>query len=73
MNPFCDIWNINYIQQVAGQQHHIDQECQVALTTKKLQDFLSNLDKIEPQYQSQAVTECCLVLFDYLSKHTNSN
>ena len=56
MNPFSDMWNINYIQQVAGQRHHIEQEYQVALTIKKLQDFLNSLDKIEPKYQSQAVT-----------------
>lgn len=73
MNPFRDIWNIDYIQQVAGQQHHLEQEYQVAQTTMKLQDFLSSWDKIDPQHQSQAVTNCCIVILDYLSKHTNLN
>ena len=70
MNPFYDLWNINYIQQQAAEhQHHLEQEFQVSLTTKKLQDFLNSWDSLEPNYQSQAVTDCCIILLDYLSKH----
>ena len=71
MNQFCDLWNINYIQnQAVEHQHHLEQEFQVAMTTKKLQEFLNSWDNLEPKYQSQAVTDCCIVLLDYLSKHS---
>ena len=74
MNTFCDMWNIDYIQQQGAEyQYHFEQEYQVAQTIRKLQDFLNSWDTIESKYQSQAVTECCIVLLDYLSKHTKNS
>ncbi len=73
MNHFLDMWNIDYIQQQAIEhQHHIEQEFQVFQTTKKLQDFLDSWNNIEPQYQSQAVTDCCIILLNYLSRNNVS-
>jgi len=49
MNSFYNMWNMDYVQQQANaQQHHHEQQLQVAETARKLQDFLDSWDKIEP-------------------------
>ncbi len=69
MNPLYGIFNGNYIQQQAQQQHHFEQIKQVQDTVKSLRDFLDGIDKIEPPYQSGASAEICAVLADYMRKH----
>lgn len=40
MNSFYNMWNMDYVQQQANvQQHHHEQQLQVAETARKLQDF----------------------------------
>ena len=70
MNSFYNMWNMDYVQQQANaQQHHHEQQLQVAETVRKLQDFLDSWDKIEPQYQSEATVGCCAVLLNYMKKY----
>ena len=66
-----NIFNQQYIQQQAQQQHHYEQMYHVADSVKKLKDFLDSTDKIELQYRDMASTEFCAVLFDYLQKHNH--
>lgn len=70
MNPLNNIWNYNYIQQQA-QQYHQNQLQQVVETTRKLQDFLDSVDKVDPSYKAVLTANCCAILFDYLKKHNN--
>lgn len=69
MNSIYNIWNHDYIQQQAQQQHHYEQMYHVADAGKKLKDFLDSIGKIEPQYREMASAEFCAVLFDYFQKH----
>lgn len=71
MNPLYNIWNYNYIQQQAQQQHHFQQIKQVQDTAKALKDFLDGLDKIEPPYQDAASAEFSAIVWDYIRKHQN--
>jgi len=71
MNSIYNIWNQDYIQQQAQQQHHNEQLYNVADAVKKLKDFLDSTDKIEPQYQNMASAEFCTVLLDYFQKHNH--
>ena len=66
-----NIFNQQYIQQQAQQQHHYEQMYHVADAVKKLKDFLDSTDKIELQYRDMASTEFCAVLFDYFQKHNH--
>ena len=68
MNPLYNIWNYNYIQQQA-QQYHQNQVQQVLDTAQKLQDYLDNVDKVDPAYQGAMTAACCAVLADYAKKH----
>ena len=69
MNPLYNIWNYNYIQQQAQQQHHQNQVQQVLDTAQKLQDYLDSADKVDPAYQGALTATCCAVLADYAKKH----
>ena len=69
MNPIYNIWNYNYIQQQAQQQYHQNQVQQVLDTAQKLQDYLDNVDKVDPAYQGAMTAACCAVLADYAKKH----
>ena len=70
MNSFDNIWNMNFIQQQSmAQRHHLEQQQQVIETVQKLQEYLDSWDKIEPQYQSEALAACCGVLLYYMNKH----
>lgn len=64
-----NIFNQQYIQQQAQQQHHYKQLHHVADAVRKLKDFLDSTDNIEPQYREMASAEFCAVLLDYLQKH----
>lgn len=66
-----NIFNQQYIQKQAQQQHHYEQMYHVADAVKKLKDFLDSTDNIEPQYREMASAEFCAVLFDYLQKHNH--
>ena len=69
MNPLYNIWNYNYIQQQAQQQYHQNQVQQVLDTAQKLQDYLDNVDKVDPAYQRAMTAAGCAVLADYAKKH----
>ena len=69
MNPLYEIFNQQYIQQQAQQQHHFQQVKQVQDTAKALKDFLDGLDKIELPYQNAASAEFCAIAWDYIHKH----
>lgn len=71
MNPLYNMWNYNYIQQQAQQQHHLQQIKQVQDTVKALKDFLDGLDNIELPYQSAASAKFCAIVWDYIRKHQN--
>lgn len=64
-----DIWNYNYIQQQAQQQHRQSQAYQVMETVQKLQEFLDSADKVEDPYREVMVAECCAVLLNHAKKH----
>lgn len=64
-----NIWNYNYIQQQAQQQHHQSQVYQVVETVRKLQEFLDSADKVEDHYKEVMVAECCAVLLNHAKKH----
>ena len=64
-----NIWNYNYIQQQAAQQHHQSQVFQVQDTARKLQEFLDSADKVEDSYKEAMTVECCTVLLIYARKH----
>lgn len=67
-NQFYNIWNYNYIQQEV-QRYHNNQVAQTFDCAQKLKDFLESIDRVEPQYQTQMIMECCAVLMDYAQKH----
>lgn len=71
MNELYRIFNQNYVQQQAQQQHHLQQVKQVQDTAKALKDFLDGLDKIELPYQNTASAEFCAIVWDYICKHQN--
>lgn len=71
MNPLYEMFNQQYIQQQAQQQHHMQQVKQIQDTAKALKDFLDGIDKIEPSYQSAASAEFCTIVWDYIRKHQN--
>lgn len=64
-----NIFNQQYIQQQAQQQHHYEQIYHVADAVKKLKDFLDSTEKIEPQYRQMAIIDFCAVLAEYDQKH----
>ena len=64
-----NIFNQQYIQQQAQQQHHYEQMYHVADAVNKLKDFLDSTDNIEPQYREMASAEFCALLLDYFEKH----
>lgn len=64
-----NIWNYNYIQQQAQQQHHQSQIFQVVDAVHKLQDFLDSADKVDAPYKETLTTECCAVLLNYAKDH----
>jgi hypothetical protein len=63
------MFNCEYVQQQAQQQHEFNQICQVQDSVKKLKDFLESTDKIEMPYQNMASLEFCSVIFDYMKNH----
>ena len=69
MNPVYDIFNHQYIQQQAQQQHHINQVFEIQKCAKALRDFLDGVDKIEPNYRQIASTEFSTIILDYIRKH----
>ena len=69
MNPYIDMFNYQYIQQQAQQQHHVDQVHEVQKCAKALHDFLDSIDKIEPGYQQMASSEFSAIILDYFHKH----
>ena len=69
MNPLYEMFNQQYIQQKAQQQHHLQQVKQVKDTAKALKDFLDGLDKIELPYQNAASAEFCAIVWDCIRKH----
>lgn len=69
MNPVYNLWNYEYIQQQVLQQHHQNQIMQVIDSARKLQDFLDSTDRVDPNYQSALLAECCAVLYNYGKKH----
>lgn len=71
MNPLYEIFNQQYIQQQAQQQHHFQQVKQVQDTAKALKDYLDGIDKIKPPYQAAASAEFCAIVWDYIRKHQN--
>lgn len=71
MNSLYNMWNYNYIQQQAQQQHHLQQVKQVQDTAKALKDFLDGLDNIELPYQNAASAEFCAIVWDYIRRHQN--
>ena len=71
MNSLYNMWNYNYIQQQAQQQHHLQQVKQVQDTAKALKDFLDGLDNIELPYQNAASAEFCAIVRDYIRRHQN--
>lgn len=66
---FYNMWNYNYIQQQAAEQYHNVQMYRSFDCAHKLKDFLDSVDKVDPQYHGQLMTECCAVLLDYAKKH----
>ena len=69
MNSIYDIFNYQYIQQQAQQQHHINQVFEIQKCAKALRDFLDGVDKIEPNYRQIASAEFSAIIFDYIRKH----
>lgn len=69
MNPYINMFNVPYIQQLAQQQHHQSQLREVQNCAKALHDFLEGIDKIEPGYQNMASTEFSMIVCEYLHKH----
>ncbi len=64
-----NIWNTQYIQQIAAQQNHNNQIEEVKKSVKALKDFLESSDKIQPQYRQMAMEAYCAVLTDYFLKN----
>ncbi len=69
MNPFYNVWNINYIQQQAQQQYHQHQIYQVTDAMHKLQEFLDAVDKADSNYQGALNAGLCGILSNYINKH----
>lgn len=64
-----NIFNQNFIQQQAQQDARNFQQAKNVLdSTQKLKEFLSSLEKIEPDYQNAAIICFCSVLWDYFQK-----
>ncbi len=66
-----NIWNTQYIQQIAAQQNHNNQIEEVKKSVKALKDFLESSVKIQPQYQQMAMEAYCAVLTEYFSQKNN--
>ena len=64
---YGNIFNQTFIQQQA-QQKNIQQNRNISISAQKLEDFLSSLDKIEPEYRNSASICFCTMLWDYLQK-----
>ncbi len=69
MNPYIDLFNYQYVQQQAQQEHHVSQINEVQKTAKALRDFLDGVDKIEPSYQQMASAEFSAIILEYFHKH----
>lgn len=69
MNPYINMFNVQYIQQQAQLQHHQSQIYEVQKCAKALHDFLEGIDKIEPSYQSMASAEFSMIVLQFFQKH----
>lgn len=67
-NPLYGIFNQSYIQEQLQKQHHNDQVMKALDCAKKLDDFMESMDKVEPEYQQLALSQCCLVLDQHMKK-----
>lgn len=68
-NPVYGIFNQSYIQEQLRVQHHNDQVMKSIDCAKKLDDFMESMEKVEPEYQQLALSQCCLVLEKYMKRH----
>lgn len=69
MYSFYNIWNYDYVQEQARQQHHNNQIRQAIDAANKLKDFLDSMDKVDKEYKNMATAECCAVLVQYAKSH----
>lgn len=68
MNPISDIFNYQYVQKQAAQQHE-NQVYEIQKCAKALKDFLDGTARIAPEYSQIANAEFCAVIARYLGKH----
>lgn len=67
------MWNTSYIQEHAAYQDNFQsQEAAVYECIQKLKDFLDSTEKINPKNQNIVGTACCMMILDYLKKHSNN-
>lgn len=68
-NSVCSIFNQPFIEAQSEQQHQNDQVIKLLDSANKLKDFLESTDKVEPDYQSAALKQYCIVITDYMKMH----
>lgn len=68
-NSVYSIFNKSFIEAQSGQQPQNDQVIKLLDSANKLKDFLESTDKIEPDYQSAALKQYCIVIGDYMKMH----
>lgn len=74
MNPFRNMWNTPYIQEHAINQTNLKSQESIAYECiQKLKDFLDSTEKIDPENQDIVGAACCMIVIDYIKKHSNNN
>lgn len=71
-NTFYDIFNQPYIETQIRKQHYQDQIMKSADCVKKLDDFLTSVEKVEPEYQKRTMEACCSVIIEHMKNYGNN-
>ena len=74
-NPLYGIIDLSYVQrQLIMQQMQVcqvDGQWQNNECARKLDDFLKSISEVAPEYQSAAISTCCLVAERYMGPRGN--
>lgn len=68
MNQLYNMWNQEYIQNLAARQHHNQQLAQGMECVQKLKELLNAMDEVEPAYQQMVGAEMCATIIEHFSK-----
>jgi len=71
MNSIYQMFNDSYIQEQAKKAHE-EQVENVQKSIHKLHDFLDSLDDIKPEYRQGASQAFCVLLLDFIKKHSDA-